>query len=216
MLVDAGNNVVRVGAGTGSLNANGTTVAGIVVDYVLDIDKGAADGTAFGIGSVEYILDALSETLINNDFNPTNDNAFTCGSFARSWLEVNAYDFWNWSDKSKKKNIQDMNYGLAEIMKLRPVSYQWKENKVGTFTVPEDKIETNLGFIAQEVDAVVPELVRNEAWQANSETPGDYKLVEGGYQMNYDGMIPVLVKAMQEQQAQIEALKKEIEELKKK
>jgi hypothetical protein len=82
-------------------------------------------------------------------------------------------------------------------MKLNAVRYRWKEYN--------DLL--NLGFIAQEVESIVPEAVR-------------YDEVNDIYSMEYTAIIPVLVEAMKEQQETIEELKlmltqqqKQIEEL---
>jgi hypothetical protein len=65
------------------------------------------------------------------------------------------------------------------------VSYQWNDRDDGV----------HLGFIAQDVREVIPELV--------SVSPGGETMLS----VNYDGIIPVLTKAIQEQQAQIEGLR---------
>ena len=78
-------------------------------------------------------------------------------------------------------------------MKLRPISYK----RVGTDT---DRLE--VGFIAQEVRDVIPEIVH--------EQQDDQKTLT----MSYDKMVAPLVRAIQEQQVMIEKLMKEIEILK--
>jgi hypothetical protein len=92
----------------------------------------------------------------------------------------------NWtstSDSTKKRDIQNISYGLPEVMKLRPVSYLWK----GT-----DK--KDIGFLAQEVKHILPEIVYGE---------------EGHMTLSYGQITPVLVKAIQEQQHMIDSLKAE-------
>jgi len=217
LFVDAANDVVRFGSdNTASLYADNTVVTGITVDYVADFDKNTASGTAIGVGSVEYLLDALSETRIAQNFAPAGDNLYDCGTFTYSWREVNAWTVWTYSDMNSKKDVEDIQYGLKEIMQLRPVAYKWKNNSLPNgFSIPLDKQKTSLGFLAQEVAPVLKELVRNESWEPVDEK-GNYQLVQHDkYQMNYFGLIPVIVKAIQEQQKQIETLKKENDFLKK-
>jgi hypothetical protein len=86
------------------------------------------------------------------------------------------------SDARLKKNIKHLPYGLHEVMMLRPVTWQWKEKSNG---------QLNLGMLAQEVAPVLPELVLHGA---------DVSQPLG---LNYMGLIPVLVKAEQEQEGQI-------------
>lgn len=96
------------------------------------------------------------------------------------------------SDRRLKKDIQELNYGLNEILELKPVSYQLRG--------PSDN-KRKLGLIAQDVHKVVDELV--QVPESNEEY----------LSLNYMGLIPVLIKAMQEQQEQIEELKLKINAL---
>ncbi len=95
------------------------------------------------------------------------------------------------SDRRFKNDITMLGYGIEDLMKLKPVSYKWK-----------DSSDTNqhLGFIAQDVDEVIPEAV-----SMDPET--------GKYYMSYDSIVPILVKAVQEQQLQIKMLEKRLEAL---
>jgi hypothetical protein len=97
------------------------------------------------------------------------------------------------SDERLKQDITDLNYGLHEISKLRPVSYHWKSDPKG---------KRVLGLIAQEALTVTPEII--EAPQKED----DY------YAMNYVELIPVLIKATQELSEKVFRLEKENEALK--
>lgn len=99
-----------------------------------------------------------------------------------------------YSDIRLKRDVQDLSYGLKEIMKLRPISYK----RVGTDT---DRRE--VGFIAQEVRDVIPEIVH--------EQQDDQKTLT----MSYDKMVAPLVRAIQEQQDMINKLMSRVEELEK-
>jgi trimeric autotransporter adhesin len=101
----------------------------------------------------------------------------------------------NASDARLKKNISPINYGLKEILQLRPVAYRMKSN--------DDK---QVGFIAQEVQKVLPELVSGKEGNIEKgETLG----------LSYGNLTAVLTKAVQEQQTEIQTLKEENYELKK-
>ncbi|WMX16189.1 tail fiber domain-containing protein [Aureispira sp. CCB-E] len=209
--LDADENLVRFGtASTFSDNGNGTTVGGTTVDYVADFDRGiGATGTAIGIGSVEYLLDNSSETTINNAFSPTThinrDLGFS--TTVRGWDDVYADNFVNISDLREKEDIKELSYGLEEVLKMRPVSYVLKQDPFG---------DRKLGLIAQEALVLVPEAVKTHDNKILDEAkPEEYTRIElERMGMTYQQLIPVLIKATQEQQAQIEALKAEIEALK--
>jgi hypothetical protein len=94
------------------------------------------------------------------------------------------------SDISLKENILPLESSLDKVMKLKGVSF----NKKATPNVKE------IGFIAQEVEAVIPDLV--------TETNEGIKTV------SYSRVTAVLVETIKEQQAQIDAQQFQIEELK--
>lgn len=116
------------------------------------------------------------------------------------------------SDKNKKENIQDISYGLDAVMKLKPISFQWKdkEAQVGT--------GKNLGFLAQDLELVIPDVVihtyTSQEEIENARKEKGIELDPESYGVKYSELIPVLVKAIQEQQAIIESLQKQIDELK--
>jgi hypothetical protein len=95
------------------------------------------------------------------------------------------------SDQRLKENIRDSSDGLSVVNGLRPVRYDWKEGH-------GNNQKNQLGFIAQEIETVFPEAVSE--WQVDKNDETVYKTVGPG------ALIPVLVKAIQEQQALITAL----------
>jgi len=101
------------------------------------------------------------------------------------------------SDERLKENIVDLETGLEEVMSLKPRRFDWKEGE-------GSGAKNVAGFIAQEVETVLPDLIgdfmHDDLDDAKSVKMGD--------------MIPTLVKAIQEQQTQIEALQSEINLLK--
>jgi hypothetical protein len=92
----------------------------------------------------------------------------------------------NGSDSTKKFNIEKIEYGLAEILKLRPVNYKWKVTG-----------QKDFGFLAQEVKSILPEIVFGE---------------EGQMTVSYGQITAVLTKAVQEQQKEIEDLQSKLSE----
>ena len=81
-------------------------------------------------------------------------------------------------------------------MKLNGVTFNW-DKSLNNNANASSKLQ--YGFIAQEIEKVIPELV--------TEDSNGYKAV------NYIGVIPVLTQAIQEQQKEIEQLKEENQKL---
>lgn len=117
----------------------------------------------------------------------------------------------NTSDIRFKKNVQPLDVGLNLVTQMRPVSFEWdvgaiKEWKYHSLSAKERALRgadredhpadpamqgKQIGFIAQDMEKILPSVVVTEA---NAEkTKG----------MKYSELIPVLVKAIQEQQAQL-------------
>lgn len=98
----------------------------------------------------------------------------------------------NPSDERLKENITDLGYGLNEILQLRPVSYNWINDTANQ--------GTQFGFIAQEVQEIMPELI-NEF----TITEDDEEVVRLG--LDKEAIFVTLVNAIKELKAEIELLK---------
>jgi len=108
--------------------------------------------------------------------------------------DVIAYSSTTSSDRRLKENINPIPYGLEEVLKMNPVEYDWKEKR--------NKAH-DIGVIAQELEKIIPEVV-----QENKDLNSD-KMIKG---VDYGKMVAVLIKAIQEQQVQIDELKTKLGE----
>lgn len=93
------------------------------------------------------------------------------------------------SDERLKEDITNLETPLDKIMALRSVSFTWKDETLA-------KRGTQVGFVAQEVQQVLPELI--------GETP------DGMLGVDYASLTSVLTGAVQEQQAQIDTMQRQI------
>jgi len=114
-------------------------------------------------------------------------------------------NIYNASDVRLKKNISPTTYGLDTISALNPVKFNWIEG----FEPSEDGKDM-LGFVAQEVQQVIPEAI--ESFGGNSITIGD-TTIDNPLRVNEKFIIPVLVKAIQELSAENTSLINRIEAL---
>ena len=92
------------------------------------------------------------------------------------------------SDKRLKENIKPIESALDKAMKLQGVTFDWKKSD------SELNIKEDIGFIAQDVQKVLPELVRENE--------------DGMLSMRHQGVAPILLEAIKELKAEIEELKK--------
>ena len=103
------------------------------------------------------------------------------------------------SDARLKKNIEPIPSALTKVLKLNPVYYEWRKDLLPSSFLKNHRPGRQIGLIAQEVEEVVPELVKDEKiydkeWKA----------------IDYKKLTPLLIGAIKEQQTQIEDLKERI------
>jgi hypothetical protein len=125
------------------------------------------------------------EIAENGNLRPAVDNQHSLGESGRRWTEVWAMNGTiQTSDGRLKQNVTGLPYGLDGVRRLRPVAFTWKDSA-------DDR--QHYGLIAQEVREVLPEIVTGG--------DGDNDILG----MNYSELVPVLVKAVQEQQEEIDS-----------
>ncbi len=174
----------------------------ISADYVYANRHIIAAGGRIDLGDI-YLMYGGSKLLYTDaDIRPAVHNSDDLGTsgfrFSRIYL-VNSPNVS--SDQRLKKDIRNLDYGLEEVLKLRPVSYKWKEGPD-----QQDKI----GLIAQELQEVISEVVSNQELLRNPDSGEKQWTPTQTLGVTYEGLIPVLIKAIQEQQELINALEERI------
>ncbi|HEX9660632.1 MAG TPA: tail fiber domain-containing protein [Rhodothermales bacterium] len=158
----------------------------------LHFKYGASD--LYEANATQFEIRNTGEAVTSGDLLPDTDNAHSLGQNGLVWTEVFASSgVVSTSDRRLKTDIQELTVGLEELMQLEPVSYRRRDRS-------DDPRE--IGLIAQDVEEIVPEVVRHPT------KPG------GHYGLNYSQLVPVLIKAVQEQQITIRAQQEEIDVLK--
>lgn len=130
---------------------------------------------------------------------PTTHLKGNIGYASQAWYSVHADYFYaggsshyqTYSDKRIKTDIYTLSDASSTITKLNPVSYKLKQGY-------SDDQGKQFGLLAQEVKDVLPDIVQ---YDSNVDL----------YSVSYVAIIPILIKAFQEQQQQINELKKQIE-----
>jgi len=201
-----GNNALVINDNVEESVMIGTNIP--VAGYKLNVNgKTKTDGIL--VGSTETIEDGGSyEFAFNSDLRPKVNNDNNLGTSTYRWNTVYATNGTiNTSDATLKTDINNANYGLKEIMKMRPVSYHWKNEH------PNENAK--IGFLAQDLKGIIPEVVVDKEWVYTSEdrSTGHWQPTPN-LGVKYSDLIPITVAAIQEQQKLIETLKAEIEALK--
>jgi hypothetical protein len=154
-------------------NASSTNVnKNTAIGYGSRIDGNYTNASAIGYGAGVF----ASNTVVLGDADITH--VYSRGAYSSS------------SDSRIKKNIEPITYGLNAILKLRPVKFTFIQND-----------QKQIGFIAQEIRSVIPELVSGIEGDINK---GEILSV------SYPNMVSVLTKALQEEDEKNEKLKKEV------
>jgi hypothetical protein len=104
--------------------------------------------------------------------------------------------FMNVSDERLKENMYDVTGSLNRILELKPTHFTWKENK-----------KQDVGFIAQEVEEIIPEVV--ETSQGFINTDGEEEGIKDMKTISYPKLIPYLVDTIQELTKRIEKLEED-------
>jgi hypothetical protein len=192
VLNDITNGNIRIGIST--TQASQAIKVGINIDPsdILDIKQVSSYGLA----------------LINSNFGYWGLGVFKNQTLAGSDLYTFSNDFYKGnffhidgkytpgSDRRLKQNIEPIPSVLDKVMALRPVAYEMKYHNPGRIK--------SIGFIAQEVKPLFPELTTH----TQSDDLG-YEGLQDLYSLQYDGFGPVAIKAIQEQQAMLNALKQQ-------
>jgi hypothetical protein len=131
------------------------------------------------------------------------------------WFQGKVYSTGGYqpSDEKLKKDLAVLDGALDKVMKLKPVTYHFNTQTYAKMGLP---LEKQNGLIAQDVETVFPELVcetviPSENKETNAYRPTEPEKIKA---VNYTALIPILTKAIQEQQTHIETLEKEIKQLK--
>jgi hypothetical protein len=204
---DANANALIVDAsGSGSIAFGGTDVFSYgqtsgngVMGYIID------NGSVYGSLTLSNNADRGWSPIYINKF------AYTSGDDKRliQWgvnggalcnIELNdagtAVVYQTTSDRRLKENIQDLTGGIETVKKLRPRSFEWVTSEDNTFP--------SQGFIADEADGIIPEIVSGEANAVYEDGKPSYQSME------YSKLVPILTAALKESITKIEDLEARI------
>lgn len=205
--------------GVAMLGSNTTQWGSLYVNEIFGRDDGLQAGKTLNISSNAIVTyDTVTNSITGNKsgFSIVNTSSsvdksinFQVGAGTNSlYLYANGSHlgtfngtsgaYTSTSDERLKTNFQEVEGTLEKLMKLKPLTYTYINNS--------DNDRRHLGFKAQEVEKLFPTLV-------NSPKNADSDSEDGVYTMDYSGFGVIAVKAIQEQQVEIETLKEQNESL---
>lgn len=153
--------------------------------------------SGLGVSRLNVGLTGVVSALPDLDFDIVvrQTQEYAIGTPSRPWGAIYAQNgVIQTSDMNKKRLIKESELGLSFVMALKPVSFAWR-NSGSTTPV--------FGFLGQDVEKAL-----------GGKRFSGLKKGDEGYSLRYVDFIAPMVKAMQQQQQQIEILKKEIATLK--
>ena len=186
-------------AGSNSDNDDVTLTGGTGVN----VDRNSGSQLTFSLDEDEIILGGSDTRVFYNStsngqirFNGNGSlkgTFFSDGSFA---VSDNIIAFYSFSDERLKDDIisLDDNSSLNKVLNLNPVEFKWKDG--------ERKGQKSIGLIAQEVEKIVPEVVREQKRIADND-----EAFEMFKSLDYEHLVPLLVGAIKELKSEIEELK---------
>ena len=180
------------GSGTGA--TVGLHISSSGVPYVKMTETNAASS-----GTADFEMYVANGTFTLYD---VDDSASV---FSVNTSQVISGDFNDTSDIGLKENIVSISEGLSIINQLNPVTFDWKKKSKGT----------NSGFIAQEVEKILPDDVSGTDYDESLEDLPPATVDNKGKSINLGGIVAHLTRAVQELSEKVESQQKEIEELKK-
>ena len=188
------------------ITSNGAIIAGVDVDIS---SASAPSNTTFYSTNGDITVQADNGAHYISDLLPGyNRGQFGCMAANGSYMyfAVNGYyaayltssGTLSASDERLKENVTTLTGSLDKINQLRGVSFNWKNEARGT--------GNNIGFIAQEVESVYPELVGDGGLpDVDGESPHKH--------VNYEKLVPALVEAIKELSTKLESAEARIETL---
>jgi hypothetical protein len=163
MRLDASGNLL---VGTTSSDSTTTGVKALSTGRLFVV--GSSDAIFYRKSAVDPVIQFRSDNSSTNRLVATVESTGTYNTI---------------SDRSVKKNIEKLTETLPQLMQILPVKFNWISDS--------DDSDKTIGFVAQDVENVYPQLITER---------------DGQKMLNTTGFIPFLVKAIQEQQALIQNL----------
>ena len=193
---------VNAAVHNGSANGLSYGVAGAAMTSTAAVNAGI-----YGAQHVGFILPPPNGNYgvfgtTQNQVSGTDWAGYFRGDVTVTGIGVIPTGLWTTSDENLKENIEDIPSASEVIAQLNPKSYYFIEDALPQVGLPAG---LQYGFLAQELEEVIPEAVKDMTFQAQMDSTGQeiYPAVASKI-VNTDMLIPFLVAAVKEQQVIIQ------------
>ncbi|MFM2156853.1 MAG: hypothetical protein RL516_1602 [Bacteroidota bacterium] len=187
---------------TGSTDARGVSVSasGSTTNYGAFLKGDAAStGTAYGAYAEGYGGNSAYGVFAKASGASTNNWAV--------WANGNTWSTttWSFSDSTLKSNILPMQNNMSIVMQLQPKSYHCNQTVHPELVLPDG---THYGLLAQELEQVVPSLVKDVQFPAQYDSSGAITSSAFTFKsVNYIEVIPFLIGSIKELKYELDSLK---------
>ena len=191
--------------------ATNTTASEVTAfgSYALSTSTGVLN-TAIGAAAGSNITTGTNNTCVGYSSlasSATVSNTITLGNSSIGTLRCQVTSITSLSDERDKKDIAPLEHGLDFVKQLKPVSFEWNARPEIRIDHEGNEIETqgkvgiaDIGFIAQDIVALEDSLGAADSLQLSfRDNPEKLEVTQGR-------LIPILVKAIQDLTAKVEAL----------
>ncbi len=192
-------------------------ITGVGANFSIGLEGYASKGNGVfaqndTIGAALYATSGKSIGVYGSTGNPSSYAGYFNGDVFSSGQYVG-------SDARLKTNITDFGNALQIISALQPKNYDFKRE--GNYSLLQLPQGNHYGLIAQEVEKILPNLVKETSVEIKGKRSADGLNTDGATStrvnfkaVNYTELIPVIIKAMQEQEANAKAQATQLEEQK--
>jgi hypothetical protein len=199
-------------ASTGSADNTGVTANASGAANCIGV-RGQGNGTTNSFGGYFFADGATNNYGVYSHVTSTSGNTPPTGPNYAGYFNGDVYISGSFgpSDQNLKQDIDSISDALEIISKLRPKSFNYKHSTYPSMNLPVGK---QYGLIAQDVEAILPDLVNNNIQPARMDSAGNEITASVNFKgLEYQQIIPFLIKGMQEQQTQIKKQDSLIQEL---
>ena len=209
---------MHTSGGLSGIYASGTTygVNATGPFAVYGVSSSAGGNAIYGVGSGYQCYGGyFSSSSAIGVFGITSNTSSWAGYFSGTVYTSGAY---TGSDQRLKKNVETLTDAVSIINKLQPKSYEYRtDGKMAQLNLPKGK---HYGLIAQELETVLPDLVKeapqnplHDTTRTGASATGSNADQQTFKAVNYTELIPILIKGIQEQEAKLLKQDQQIETL---